>query len=97
MTEKTDKVTIEQAPLVETKAKRVDKTLRLYYIVNKAGAVHAVDYTHACERLKQVGFRNATKAEVAAYRAAKPHRGLAPIAAPWTAEPEPGEEPEAED
>ncbi len=65
-----------------------------YFIVNPAGAVHEVTRDLARERLRQVGYRMATAAEVAAYRKAPPHRGLGPVAERWAPEPEP--EPEVD-
>ena len=70
---------------------------KTYYIVNPAGAVHAVDYEHAKWRLALPGWRSATAAEVAALNAAGGNQVHdRPIAPPWTPEPaemaEPGEE-----
>lgn len=62
-----------------------------YFIVNPAGAVHEVTREHARARLKQVGYRMATRAEVVAYKRAPSHRGLGPVAAAWSPEPQPDE------
>lgn len=66
-----------------------------YFIVNPAGTIHEVTYAHAKQRLKEVGFRMATADEVKQYQGAKAQLWDAPIAKPWTPEPEPEAEPEA--
>lgn len=65
---------------------------KAYYIVNPAGAVHVVTYEHAKDRLRQVGYRLATEAEIAVYSETNVQRHDRPIARPWSPEPEP--EPE---
>ena len=69
---------------------------RTYYIVNKAGAIHEVDYEHAKARLRQVGFRIATAAEVAelAQRGGE-QRANDPICAPWSPDPDAFADPAA--
>ncbi len=64
-----------------------------FYIVNKRGTVHVVDRASAKDRLGQVGYRLATKEEIAEY-IKRDGKQLAekPIAKPWT--PEPPELPE---
>lgn len=75
--------------MTEPKAK---PRTRRYFIVNPAGAGHEVTREHARARLKEVGYRMATSAEVAAYKKAPAHRGLGPVAEPWSPEPEPDAE-----
>lgn len=80
------------AAKVKTTESPQEKT---YYIVNPAGAIHAVDYEHARWRLQSVGWRSATAEEVAEYRARggnQVHNN--PICAPWTPEPVALVEPE---
>jgi hypothetical protein len=74
--------------------KKSEPKEKVYYIVNPAGAVHVVTREHARSRLRQVGYRMATKEEVAAYKKAKVQVHDQPIAEPWSPEPEP--EPELE-
>lgn len=59
-----------------------------YFIVNPAGAVHEVTREHAAELLKQVGYRKATPAEVAAYSKTPIQRADKPIAKPFTSDPD---------
>lgn len=59
-----------------------------YFIVNPAGAVHEVTREHARARLQEIGYRMATAKEVAAYKKAPAHRGLGPVAAAWSPEPD---------
>lgn len=62
---------------------------RAYYIVNPAGAIHSVTREHAAGRLRQVGFRMATKDEIAALEHAGGHQVAGkPLAAPHTADPD---------
>lgn len=59
-----------------------------YFIVNPAGAIHEVDYDHAQERLKQPGYRSATKAEVKKLQAAGGNQRFdQPICEPFKATP----------
>jgi hypothetical protein len=59
-----------------------------YFIVNKAGAIHEVTREHAEERLRQVGFRMATKAEITQYLGQGGNqRHDEPICPPWSPEP----------
>lgn len=69
-------------------------TRKVYYIVNPAGAVHTVSYEHAKARLGQIGYRMADKKEIEAYKSQKLQRFQAPIAEPFSTEPEAVEEPE---
>lgn len=57
-----------------------------YYIVNPAGAVHSVVREHAVERIRQVGWRKATRAEIGEYKKRAEQRADDPIAAPWDPE-----------
>lgn len=66
-----------------------DKRNKTYYLVNPSGAIHEVDYDHAKNRLRQLGYRMATADEVAVYRETKVQRFDDPIARPWSPEPEP--------
>lgn len=67
-----------------------DKT---YYMVNPLGAIHECDRAHAKERLGQVGWRQASEAEIAAYHEAGGHQRFdRPLAAPFTPEPDPDSE-----
>jgi hypothetical protein len=68
---------------------------KTYYIVNPAGAVHSVGYGHAKDRLKQPGWRVASKDEVAEYNKRKEQRFDDPIAQPFSAEPVAGPDPDA--
>lgn len=63
------------------------KKEKRFFIVNPAGAVHEVPEAIAKERLGQVGYRMATKAEVDAYLAADVQRFDRPIAEPFNPEP----------
>lgn len=68
----------------------------VFYIVNPAGAIHAVSREHARWRLASPGWRQATVEEVAELK----RRGNNqvhdhPIAPPWS--PEPTELPELEE
>lgn len=67
-----------------------------FYIVNKHGTIHVVDRETARERLRQVGYRTATKEEVQAYLNAdgKQESGK-PLAKAWN--PEPIELPDLEE
>lgn len=74
--------TKKQAPVQE------EPKEKLYYIVNKAGCIHIVDYDHAKRRLGQLGFRMATKEEVAAYKENNGfQRSGRPLAKPYSNEP----------
>ncbi|MCK6629350.1 MAG: hypothetical protein L6R45_29760 [Anaerolineae bacterium] len=74
------------------------KTVKRYFIVNPAGAVHEVDYEHARWRLGQKkGFRMAEKHEVEAYLNTAVQVAEKPIARPYTEEPEAIELPAAAD
>jgi hypothetical protein len=64
---------------------------QVYYIVNPAGAVHTVTREHAAERLRQPGYRQATKDEIEQYEAQEIQRADRPIAKPWDPTPEPVE------
>ena len=58
-----------------------------YYIVNPSGTVHQVNRDHASRRLRQVGFRLATKAEIAKLKRAKGKQTTRKrIAEPWAPE-----------
>lgn len=71
---------------------RRDVTL---YIVNPRGAIHECDRAHALARLRQLGWRVATAAEAAAYRAAGgAQRFDRPLTRPWRPLPP---EPQPED
>lgn len=59
-----------------------------YFIVNPSGAVHSVDYATAKNVLRQVGFRKATAEEIERYRNQRVQRFDAPIAPPFSADPE---------
>lgn len=62
---------------------------RRYFIVNPAGAIHEVTREIARERLKQVGYRRATKDEIALYEAAGGNqRASSPLCEPWTDDPD---------
>lgn len=62
---------------------------KVYYLVNPAGAIHEVDYSHAKNRLRQLGYRMATDEEITIYRETRVQRADRPIARPWSPEPEP--------
>ena len=73
-----------------------EKKGRVYYIVNPAGAIHAVNYEQAKWRLALPGWRQATAEEVTALK----DRGGNqvhddPIAPRWS--PEPAELPELDE
>lgn len=73
------------------------KAGRRYFIVNKAGAIHEVDREHARERLRQVGYRLATPAEVAELEArGGEQRADNPICTPWSPDPDAQIDPDAE-
>lgn len=74
----------EKKPRV-TKTEDVDKA---YYIVNPAGAVHSVSRAHARQRLAVVGWRLASAEEIATYRGQPMQRWDAPIANPWSPDPD---------
>lgn len=57
-----------------------------YYIVNPAGAVHSAEREHAVERLRTVGWRKASAAEIREYKKCSEQRFDDPIAAPWNPE-----------
>lgn len=59
----------------------------VYYIVNKAGAVHDCSREHATWRLTNLGYRLATDAEIEQYKETKMQRFDQPIAEPWSPEP----------
>jgi len=59
-----------------------------YYVVNPAGAVHGVTREHAAARLRTVGWRVATAAEIAEYEKRTEQRFDDPIAEPWNPEPQ---------
>lgn len=64
-----------------------------YFIVNPAGAIHEVNREQARERLQQIGYRKATKAEVDQLEAAGGRQVWdQPLCQPWSPEPEPAEE-----
>lgn len=69
-----------------------------YFIVNPSGTIHECTYTHAKNRLKEVGWRMATAAEIKLFRdpdGANGHQVAGkPLAKPWSVEPEPEPEPE---
>lgn len=69
--------------------KAAESKEKTYYIVNPHGAVHVVTRGHAAQRLRQVGYRMATKEEIAAYKEARVQVHDAPIARPWSPEPVP--------
>jgi len=61
-----------------------------YFIVNPAGAIHEVTRDLAAVRLRQPGYRKATRAEVGALIEAKGfQRAGRPLATIWNPEPEP--------
>ena len=62
--------------------------VKRYFIVNPAGAIHEVTEKHAQERLKQVGYRSATAAEVKKLQAVKNQRFDDLICEPFSNEPE---------
>lgn len=69
---------------------------RTYFIVNPAGAIHEVTREHATMRLKQVGFRLATRDEVAELnKRGGNQRWDRPICQPWS--PDPDVEPDLPD
>ena len=74
-------------------AKRQSKP-KAYYIVNPHGTVHNCSKEHAAYRLRSVGWRVATKEEIAAFKKQKVQTHDDPIGTPWTSEPEAFEEPE---
>lgn len=59
----------------------------VYYIVNPAGAVHDCSRDHATMRLKILGYRLATDAEIEQYTERKMQRFDQPIAEPWSPDP----------
>lgn len=66
------------------------ETIREYFIVNPSGTVHQVNRDHANQRLRQVGWRVATKAEIATYKKARTQTTRRRIAAPWKPEVDAG-------
>jgi hypothetical protein len=62
------------------------------YLVNPAGAIHTCTRDHARYRLRFVGWRVASKAEITKYQATRVQRSGRPLAQPWS--PEPDFEPE---
>lgn len=60
----------------------------VYYIVNRAGAIHSCDRNHAKMRLQQAGWRLAEDNEIEVYLEQKVQRYKSPICEPWTPEPE---------
>ncbi|MCL4867760.1 MAG: hypothetical protein KJ063_02230 [Anaerolineae bacterium] len=63
-------------------------TVKRYFIVNPAGAIHEVTLDHAETLLRKVGFRSATQAEVNKLNAAKGEQRFdAPICTPFKAIP----------
>ncbi|NOK59128.1 MAG: hypothetical protein GFH27_549283n412 [Chloroflexi bacterium AL-W] len=60
-----------------------------YHIVNPRGAIHVVTREHAASRLRQAGWRLATKQEIAKLARQK-GRQLhdKPICTPWSPDPE---------
>lgn len=61
---------------------------KAYYIVNPKGTIHIVTEDHARARLRIVGWRLATKEEIAAYiEAAGEQRHNKPLAARWNPVP----------
>lgn len=70
------------------KKKAVQQSNQRYFIVNPHGTVHEVTADHAENRLKQVGYRAATKEEVEQYIAQDGNqRHDEPIAKPFTSTP----------
>lgn len=61
---------------------------REYFIVNPAGAVHGVTREHAKERLRQIGYRMATPAEIAKYQEQDIQDYRYPIAPRWAPDPD---------
>jgi len=61
---------------------------RAYYLVNPKGCIHVVDREHAAMRLRQVGWRLATKDEIAAYESVSEQRFDRPLARPWSPDPD---------
>ncbi|MBN1991352.1 MAG: hypothetical protein JW953_01515 [Anaerolineae bacterium] len=60
-----------------------------YYLVNPSGTIHVVTREHAETRLKQTGYRLATKTEIAAYEKTKIQSLKTRLAKPWKPELEP--------
>lgn len=62
---------------------------RRYFIVNPKGAIHEVDRAHAAWRLRTVGWRMATKEEVAELdRRSGRQVHDDPICPPWSPDPD---------
>jgi len=62
---------------------------KIYHIVNPAGAIHQVDRAHAENRLRTVGWRMATAAEIAELgKRAGNQRAGEPICQPWAPDPD---------
>ena len=59
-----------------------------YYLVNPAGAIHEVTKEHAAARLVDARYRMATAAEVEIYRETEVQKFDAPIARPWSPDPD---------
>lgn len=78
-------------------ARRAASSEKRYFIVNPAGAIHEVTREHARERLKVVGWRMATSAEVAELNARGGNqRADDPICTPWSPDPDVDAEAAAE-
>jgi hypothetical protein len=79
----------------KAQASKQEAKEKAYFIVNPSGTIHEVTREHATGRLRQVGYRLASKEEIAAYKEANGNqRAGRPLAKPWSPEPEP--EPELE-
>ena len=72
--------------------KKTTKKVTRYYLVNPSGTVHEVTREHMVERLKHLGYRPATRQEIAAYKEVRLQRFDRPIAEPHSTEPEGVEE-----
>lgn len=62
---------------------------RRYFIVNPSGTIHEVTREIASARLKQVGYRKATRDEIALYEAADGNqRAGSPLCEPYSDDPD---------
>lgn len=61
---------------------------KTYHLVNPRGAIHTASREHAMSRLRQVGWRLATKEEIAELAARGGHQVADdPICRPWSPDP----------
>lgn len=66
-----------------------DAPAKAYFIVNPHGTIHSVTREHAAARLRQVGYRMATKEEVQALTAAGGRQRVdRPLARPYSPDPD---------